>query len=193
MQKQPQSNDGPTLRGSFHLGRLFLSAHERCVTPPIRDQIGTEANTLAAPIALLGMVIYGAYLNDGCVFLYIGFWFVALLSQRMDSIVCRRRGVLLHSRYAGRPYAAMLLVPFIKDERTAKLLIEPLLCLASAWMLADWSPAVATLIGSAAFSIVMIELLDGHLRKQQEQALIDSRLEMQDLANGVHQRFGGFR
>jgi hypothetical protein len=137
------------------------------------------------------MVLYGVYVNDGCVFVYVLFWLVALLSQRMDSIVCRRRGMLLHSRYAGRPYVAMLLAPFIRNEYLLKLLIEPLFCLASAWMLADWSPAVAMLVGSAAFSIVMIELLDGHMQKQREQAVIDSRLEMQELANGVRRR-GGF-
>jgi hypothetical protein len=191
MPQKPQQNEGPTLRGSFNIGRLALSAHERCVTPPIRDQVGTEANTLAGPIALVGMAVYGAYVNDRCVLLYIGFWLVALLSQRIDSIVCRRRGILLHSRYAGRPFVALLLAPFIKDERMAKLLVEPLFCLASAWMLAAWSPAVAALVGSAAFSIVMVELLDGHMQKQREQAVIDSRLEMQELANGVRRR-GGF-
>jgi hypothetical protein len=193
MPQKPQPNEGPTLRDSFHLGRLALSAHERCATPPIRDQVGTEANTLAGPLALVGMALYGAYVHDGCVFLYIGFWLVAMLSQRMDSIACRRRGMLLHSRYAGRPFVALLLAPFIRSERVAKLLIEPAFCLASAWMLADWSPAVAGLVGSAAFSIVMVELLDGHMQKQREQAVIDSRLEMQDLANGVRQRFGDFR
>jgi hypothetical protein len=97
--------------------------------------------------------------------------------------------MLLHSRYAGRPYAAMLLAPFIRDEGMAKLLIEPSMCLASAWMLADWPPAAANLVGYAAFSIVMVEMLDRQMQKQREQALIDSRLEMQELANGVRERF----
>jgi hypothetical protein len=191
MPQKPQPNEGLGVRGSFNLGRLLLSAHERCVTPFIRDQIGTEANTLAGPIALVGMLLYGSFANDGHVFQYVGIWIVALLSQRMDSIVCRRRGMLLHSRYAGRPYAAMLLAPFIKDEGMAKLLVEPSMCLASAWMLANWSPTVAQLVGYAAFSIIMVELLDRHMRHQHQQAVIDSRLEMEDLANGVRQR-GGF-
>jgi hypothetical protein len=192
MQQKPQPNEGPTLRGSYNLGCLLLSALECCVTPLIRDRVGTEANTLAGPIALVGMVLYGAYVHDERVFLYIGIWFIALLSQRMDSIVCRRRGMLLHSR-GSRPYAAMVLAPFIRNESMAKLFIEPSLCFASAWMLADWSPAVARLVGCAAFSVVMVELLDRHMWHQREQALIDSRLEMQDLANGVRQRFGDFR
>lgn len=193
MPHQAQSNDGPNLLGSIHLGRLLLSAHERCMTPLIRDRQGTEANTLAGPIALIGMIVYGAHVRDEHVFLYVGVWLVALLSQRIDSIVCRRRGLLIHSRYAGRPYAAMLLAPFIRNERTAKLLVEPIFCLVTARMLADWSQAVSALVGSTAFSIIMSELLDCHMQKQREQAVIDSRLEMQELANGVRQRFGGFR
>jgi hypothetical protein len=193
MPQQQQQNGGPSFRGSFNLFRTFAEAHATCVTPFIEDQAGSESKTLAGPIALIGMFVYGGLVNDGRVLIYIGIWVIAMLSQRCDSMLCRRRGMVIHSRHGGRPVVALMLAPLIKSWRAAKLLIEPSICLASALMLDEWSPAVAKLVGYAGVSIVVVELIDRQLRHQRQQAVMDSRLDMEDLANGVRQRFGDFR
>jgi hypothetical protein len=180
-----------SLRNSFLLLYVAASIHTRCVIPILRDRFGAEANGLLGLLALVGMLFYGGLMKDNRMLAYVGFWFIALVGHRLESLHLRhRRGFVIHSRYAGRPVMALAIARFIKDEGSAKLFIEPLICLAYTWPLNDWSPAAAKLVGSAGVSIVIVELIDRQIRRQREQAVIDARLEMEDLADRVRSRVG---
>ncbi|HVX12076.1 MAG TPA: hypothetical protein VHC22_12920 [Pirellulales bacterium] len=188
--QQQQTKDGFGVRNSVNLAYAGLVALTRCVTPFLRDKIGAEANGLPGLLALVGLLIYIAHMHDDRMVTYLVAWFIGLAVQRIDSLVARARGMLIHSHYAGRPRLAMLVAPFVKNEGTAKLIVEPLICLFAAWLLADWSVAAAKLVTWAAAAIVIVEVIDRLIHQRREQAAIDARLEMDTLANGVRERLG---
>ncbi|HWB11268.1 MAG TPA: hypothetical protein VG826_18710 [Pirellulales bacterium] len=96
----------------------------------------------------------------------------------------------IHSQYGGRPVIAHILV---KDEGTAKLIVEPVICLAAGYGLLGWSDVLGKLVMSAAGSLLFLENYYKHSRQQREREVIDARIEAEALNQGMRERLGDYR
>lgn len=185
-QKPQPPGDQLTIRGSLNLAYFVASVIARCVIPFLRTKVG-ENTRLMTFLAFVGMALYSS--QDERMWAYIVFWGFAVVVERIDTAACRRRRELVHSGYMGWPRVAMLL-PFIKSEGMAKLIVEPVTCYVAGWLLMDEWEALGKLFVVAAGALVFLEICDRRIQGSREQAAIDARVEAEILANGVRDRLG---
>lgn len=190
-QKPP--GDQLTYRNSFNMLCIVCTIHARCVTPFFRSQTGAAARGLFSFIAGAFMFYLAHALCDQPLINYWEAWLVAVIVQLWDSATTRKKGKVIHSQYEGRPALAMLLCPFIKDEGTAKFIIEPAICLGVGYGLLGWSDALGKLVMSCAFSLMFLQNYYRHVTRQREQHVIDARIEAEALSQGVRERLGDCR
>ena len=190
-QKPP--GDQLTFRNTFNILCIVCSIHARCVTPFLRSETGAAARGLFSFIAGAFMFYLACALYDQPFIDFWGAWLVALILQSWDSAATRKKGKAIHSQYDGRPSLAMLLCPFVKDEGTAKFIVEPAICLGVGYGLLGWSDALGKLVMSCAFSLLFLENYYRHVTRQREQQVIDARIEAEALSQGVRERLGDYR
>ena len=187
MPNKPPNEQQTSFRGSFNTLYLLCMLHIRCVIPFLRVQMGSGALGWYA-IASGAFMFYLAHaIYDQMLLNFFLVWLVAVVVQWMLTGRTLKGGALVHSQYEGRPWVAMLLC---NSESAAKLVVEPLMCVAAGYFLQGYSDALGKIVMSAAFSLIFLENFDRHVMDKQEQQIIDARLEAQYLSERVRNRWG---
>lgn len=188
MPDKPQGpGDQITFRGSFNALYLLCMLHIRCVIPFLRAQMGSGALGWYAIVAGVFMFYLAHAIYDQPLLNFFLVWLVAIVVQWMLTGRTLKAGALIHSQYEGRPCIAMLVC---KNESMAKLVVEPLICLAAGYVLLGYSDVLGKLVMSAAFSLIFLENFDRHVMNKQERQVIDARLEAEYLSERVRNRLG---
>ncbi|HEY4309149.1 MAG TPA: hypothetical protein VGN12_06825 [Pirellulales bacterium] len=183
---QPQSNNGPDIRGGFHWLYLLVSGHATCMTVFTRHSFGVEALG-ANGLAALGVIFaYLCYSNSPAVFLFGEVWFVALALQRIVTFIRVRFGWRAHSRYEGYPWLGFL-VPFVRREDTAKIW-EAFVCFPLGSYLCQFDQAVGHFVFLGFFSLLFKTAINSEIRRKRLQNMRDAEIEMQQLLDRFKQR-----
>ena len=190
MQQAKPPGDQVTFQGSFNGLYLICLILSQCIMPLLRTGMGSRAQGLYSVIAGVFMFYLAHALYDQPLLNFFLVWLIAVVVQRMLSGRAAKNGLLVHSQYDGYPTVALRLCPFIRDESTAKLVVEPLICFAAGYLLLGWSDALGKLIMAAAFSLIFLENFDRHITNKREQQILDARLEAEHLSQGVRRRMG---
>jgi hypothetical protein len=186
MPQNPQQEMQKPSKGDI-LGVLLLiaNAHATCFTVFFRSNFGVEALGFPGLTAFLMMVVYGT-LRAPEMFIYLGAWFIALLAQRMRTLRMVRQGCRVHSRYTGYPALAMKL-PGV-TERTAVVLVEPLLCLlVGAFLYCTVSQALGGFVMFGVASLLFRYGIEQQITRKRVQTMRDAEIEQRYLA----ERFRG--
>ncbi|HWB08658.1 MAG TPA: hypothetical protein VG826_05520 [Pirellulales bacterium] len=191
MPQPPQPpGDQITIRGSLNFVYYAALVHARCITPFLRNQVG-ENNRLLTFLAFIVLLVYAA--NDPRINGLVVLWVIGVLVEKYDTHRRRKRGELIHSYYSGTPLVCMV-IPGI-TERTAKLLIEPLIFLVLGFLMLNdhgWE-IFGRLFVNTGVALIIVELFDRRVQEQREQAVVDARIEVQALNQRVRERLGGYR
>jgi hypothetical protein len=180
-QNSQQEGKQPTKGDMLGLLLLLANAHATCVTIFTRSRFGVEALGVRGLAAFVLMVVYGGLRAPG-MFLYLGVWLLALMIQRISTFRLVRQGWRAHSRYAGYPALAMKL-PGV-SERTAVMLIEPLLCvLVGALIYCTVSEGVGVFVMLSFVSLLFRLALDQEITRKRVQKMRDAELEQRYLAD----------
>jgi hypothetical protein len=153
---------------------LTLSVLSTCITPLTRSGFGVEGLGMNALLAFVLIVALAGSIPDmqG----YVGLWFFCLVMQRLSTLRNVRRGLVVHSRYAGYPYLAGRIVPFVRTE-SAVLIAEALICLGVGGLIYSVSPAFGEFIIVCAAAMFLKCLLDKAIVHKRIQRMRDAEIE----------------
>jgi hypothetical protein len=158
------------------LGLLYLAADSLATTVAvlIRRGFGKEAlswNSLFAFIALLFMASeHRAFL------IVLGVFTLGQVCRRFETYRLIRKGVILHTRYPGYPYAAMRL-PFVRSERVAKELVEPLMCFVGGLVLCPLSVPVGGYVMLCGLGFIIRHGLEEWVSRRRIDRMRDAAIE----------------
>ncbi len=175
-QKMPA--DQITVAGSTNLLYFLALSHATCFTPFLRSNFGTEALGFQGLGAVVILLLLAVSHPLGGLFLLA--WFVTLMLRRAQTFVNWRDGAVGHSQYAGDSTVARRF--FCKNERTAKLLIEPLLCGGAGYLLSDLSPVVGTFVMAGGGSLFLVQVFERFALFIRVQRLRDAEIEQRVIA-----------
>jgi hypothetical protein len=134
MDQQQQENKmfNPKAADAFNVLVAGVVAHATTITPFLRKGFGSKGKREGLALILLGLVagFSGAPEFWG----YLMVWMCVVALRRAETAAMRRKGWQVHSEYAGWPEAALRVgkVFGVRKEKTAKMVVEPLICLAVA-------------------------------------------------------------
>jgi hypothetical protein len=174
----PQEPEKFGMRESMNLSYVLASTHALCITPFLRTGFGMEAFGLPAIFAC-GLMLLCA-LGSPDMFGYFVAWIVAVAIQRARSFKADRQGDVVHSRYRGWPVLAMR-VPWVRSEPTAKLVVEPLICLTTSVAVTPLSPAIGSFVLWGCFSLLFTAGVNRQLRLARVRRMRDAQLEQEQL------------
>ena len=112
---------------------------------------------------------------------FFGIWLVFVIIQRLRTAQLVRRGVVMHSRYAGDPLV-MKFLPFIRTVGTANLL-EVMICFAAGLVLAAYWPPLGGFVLIGAGGMVIMFSIDDQIIRNRKQAMRDAEIEQKFLAD----------
>jgi hypothetical protein len=174
-------------RVAFNLLYLLSNAHATCLTVFMRHSFGTEALGMSGLHALILIVVVGGFGRSPEMFqCFLPLWLYALLWQRVYTLKRVRAGARWHSRFQGYPALAMRF-PFVRDERTALKVVEPMVCMVVGLLLREVSPVMGGFVLAGVFSLTLRHAIDTELIRKRLQAMRDAELEQRWLA----ERFRG--
>ena len=161
------------------LGLVYLAANVLATTVAvfIRRGFGKEALAFNSLIALILLYVLSA--SEGRGFLvFAGLFLVAQIWRRIETLRLLRRGAILHSRYPGFPYWAMK-VPFVKSERVAKELVEPVFCFTIGLLLCPVSVGVGGYLVLCGIGFIVRHGIDDALSRKRIERMQDATIEHQ--------------
>src|SRR4051812_4076551 len=126
MQQQQQQQQQKQDKGDgLGLGYSATCIFAMPVLLLLRSGFGWNALGWPAFLCMIGMVLSVPFFQAPEMFLYLLVWFAFLVYRRIETFRLLGKGRILHSRYQGYPWLAMKF-PFVRREKTALMLIEPL-------------------------------------------------------------------
>jgi len=182
MAGQQGNENGLSHKDSFNAVYALAKGHSMCVLPFVRKNFGSEALGNPAAIALVIIIAVGGLGRIPDMWLFLGLWVLAMLCQRASSERAKRQGVVRHSRYEGDVDEQM--VKRFGSRTVVKQLIEPLFCVVMGLFVeaAGLSHGLAVFIGSGAFSLALVAMIDRQLDEKRVQAMRDAAIEQSYLA-----------
>lgn len=160
-------------------GILYFAANvlATSVAVFIRRNFGREAlgfNSLGALV-----VLYTLSASEGRGFLvFAGAFIVAQVWRRIETFRLIRSGAILHSCYPGYPYWAMK-VPFVKSEKVAKELIEPVMCFTAGLLLCPVSVGIGGYLVVCGIGFIVRHCIDDALDRKRIERMQDATIEHQ--------------
>jgi hypothetical protein len=182
-----------TKKGAFKLVMMFLIAHQRALTVPIRKFYGAEALGFPGVYAVVLMVGWAAASRDPLMWAWLAMWLVTLVVRRLETMKLVRQGKRLHTMHDGTPYSVLR----GWDERAARFIIEPLVMFAMGlgvrFIAVDFrlpQKGLSLFLMLGIFTLPMLEMIRGQLMRKRVQAMGDARIEQEVLMDGlrVYQR-----
>jgi hypothetical protein len=174
MQQQQKKGFDPSMKDSFNIAYFVMTAQAACITPFTRASFGSEALGFPGIGAFVGLCIW--LLGTEAVELqaYMLLWCVAIVVQRIKTIVDGARGNYQHSGYAGYPITGLI----CRHEMFAKLM-EGAFIVAGGFALEEMSWAISHVLMASGGCIIALETIHRQYHKKQEEARRDAMIEMQ--------------
>lgn len=175
---------------AFNFLALIVSIHTTTITPFIRTGFGINANGWNGVGALVLLVFWwAADETDQIMSSYLVLWLFALLVQKGRTLARIRKGERIHSRYWGDPWLAMK-IPFVRSERTALILVEPLICLLAGVTMCSASEALGRLWMIGFLTLPLRNAIETAVYGARVQAIDDAEIEGHFYAELRKQRWG---
>jgi len=147
----------------------------------IRRNFGREALGLNSLGAVL--VLYTLSASEGPGFLvFVAAFIVAQVWRRIETFRLIRRGAVIHSRYPGYPYWAMK-VPFVKSEKVAMELVEPVMCFTVGLLLCPISVGLGGYLVVCGIGFIVRNCIDDALDRKRIERMQDATIEHQWYSN----------
>ncbi len=175
-----QESDSMSVADSTNWLYLLTTAHSTCLTVFLRESFGSEALGIPGVSALLLLIVAVGVTGSPDLLLYGGIWLIVLMGQRAQTFQNQRKGIRLHSRYAGFPAATKVLFPFVTDERVLQRL-EPFVAGGLGLGLLLCSPTIGQFVLWGAFSLAIRTTLDQFTHHRRLQELHDAEIEQEVL------------
>jgi hypothetical protein len=172
--RQSHNRPVPSRGDGANVLYLVLSVLATCITPLIRTGFGVEALGTNGLLATLLLLVISPSVPDmpG----YFALWLFALVMQRLITLRNARRGLIVHSRYAGYPWLAMKM-PLVRKESTAIRIAEPLVCLGLGGLIYLGSPLFGQLIMICAMALFLKGLVEKWANYARIQRVRDAEIE----------------
>jgi len=161
------------------VGVLYLVANvlATSVAVFIRRGFGREALGFNSLIAVI--VLYTLSASEGRGFLiFTGAFIVAQVWRRIETFRLIRKGAIIHSRYAGYPYLAMK-VPFVKSEKMAMELVEPVMCFTVGILLCPLSVGLGGYLVVCGVGFIVRHCINDALDRKRIERMQDATIEHQ--------------
>jgi enoyl-CoA hydratase/carnithine racemase len=182
MAGQQNNENGLSHKDSFNALYALAKGHSMCFLPFIRKNFGSEALGWPGAIALIIMIAVGGLGRIPDILGFLGVWGLVMLCQRASSERAKRQGVIRHSRYEGDVDEKA--TKFLGGPAKVKQFVEPLFCLVVGVCVEaiGLSHGLAVFIGSGAFSLALVAMIDRQLDNKRVQAMRDAAIEQSYLA-----------
>ncbi len=187
-QQTPSKRPADNVGDLFQLAYLLANAHATCLTVFVRCRFGTRAFGLNGLLALALIPLYGALADAPEMFAFLLAWLAFLVCRRAESGRLGRRGLHEHSAYDGWPWLAIR-CPFVRREGTAKVLVEPVLCVLAGSFLMPVSQPLGDFVLVGTFTLLFKAGTDREVNRARLRAMRDAEIESRQLA----ERFRGLR
>jgi hypothetical protein len=135
----------------------------------------------------------GALARDPFMWVWTVFWVLCLILRQREAMRLSKGGTV-HSQYDGNPFDAKR---FCRSERTAKLIVEPILIGifgALLWWIYQqmgWDPrGLPAFFLTGIITFPFVEQVKQTAWERRLQGMQDAKLEQQALVRESHQRFG---
>ena len=174
-------NSGSSMAANVNLLLSFARVHALCLTVFIRRDYGREGIGMTGLGALVLIPVYAGFTNSHAMLLFWGFWFLAVISQRMRQYRNWRNGVVLHSRYEGYPWLAFKLFPRIRTEGNAKA-AEAFMLFGIGGVLTYFDKPLGWFVMAGFLSIMFVEAISVEITRKRLSDMKDAQLEQQYLA-----------
>lgn len=186
MQNQP---DGPgdqlSMRQTFNLLGFAAVCYANCIIPFLRRRFGAEAFGFQGMFAFVGLLLLAGGDPTGVGMCYLWIWIAFVLMHRAGTMNNERKGIFLHSQYAGDPWIAKLVC---RDDDFARRYVEPFLCLTVGTLLCPLSETVGAFVIFGAIALGMVEVIQGQVSRVRLQKMRDAEIEMQYYAERFRRR-----
>jgi hypothetical protein len=181
LQQEKPDNSDP-------LGMLYFVAnvHFMCFCPFLRRRMGVEGFGLAGLVALIVLTVWSPFAGP-LMYLWLLLWFLAVIYRRVESFRLARKGVAIHSRFAGEPWLA-LKMPFVKKASTATGIIEPLMCLVVGLLLLPVSERMGGFIAVGFITLLVRNGIEHAIYEKRVQRMKDAELEGRWYSDGLRGR-----
>ena len=166
-------------KDSFNIVYALAKGHSMCFLPFFRRNFGSEALGWPGFIAFVIMLAVGSFGRIPDMWYFLILWIGVMLAQRASTMREVRRGTIRHSRYEGDVDTR-----WIKSRTTVKQVLEPLVCVLAGVCIeaAGLSHELAMFVGSGAFSLALVAMIDRQLDEKRVQAMRDAEIEQRYLA-----------
>jgi hypothetical protein len=168
-----------TKKDTFNIVYLVAKGHCACFWPFFRKNFGSEALGIPGLTAFILQFVVWSFWQIPEMPVFIGVWLFAILCHRAATTQAIKQGVIRHTRYEGDVDTTR-----IKNPAQVKLMLEPLACVVFG-IFAEYigmSHQFAMFIGTGAFSLAAVALLDRMLDQKRLDAMRDAAIEQQYLA-----------
>jgi hypothetical protein len=184
-----QANPGCGIGAIAGLMKIVVDAHAACLVPFLRTRFGVEGIGISGLLAFVLILLYAELARAPEMIVFFAVWLAALVYQRVQTLRLVWAGWREHSRYTGWPWLAFRLVPGLHRHSTAKLVVEPFVCLAVGWLLREWSDALGRFVMLGGLSILLSTAIDLQAVRMRLRQMQDAELTMRQLARW-HRRGG---
>lgn len=177
MRSNQDNRDSWQVSTAESLGALYLVANVLATSVGvfIRRGFGKEALGWNSVFAFLLLAWLGSI--EGPAFMVFLLAFVgAQICRRIETFRMVRQGHVIHSQYAGFPYWAMK-VPFVKNERTAREVVEPVICFLIGLMLCPVSVGLGGYVMVCGVALIVRLCIQNGVNHQRVQRMQDAKIE----------------
>ena len=192
-QQQQDKMSGPTGKDAFNFLMVLAAAMATTITPFIRRGFGPKGKREGLALILLGAV--AGFSGAPVFWSYLLLWMIVVAARRVEAADMRRKGWRQSSEYTGWPILADKLHV---RERTAKLMLEPLLCVlvaaafgiaAEIWYLPSCY-AMCLWFGLGAIALIVDHGTYEAIVDKRVEAMQDAQIEQENVMERFHEKHG---
>lgn len=180
--QQDQQTDKLNYRAGFNVFTLLVNGHATCVAVFLRCGMGVEYPGMDGVVAAALILLCAAGTGDQLLIDFFWLWLVALICQRAYTAKLVRQGWIEHSRYTGWPWAAMT-CKWVKSEKKAKDMAEPLLCFGFGAALIPLSAVLGEFVMAGCASLLIQRTMQNQVNIVRLRRMRDAEIEQRQLAD----------
>ena len=180
MQQHQQQHGNSDMNGGFNALFNIAYGHAIIMIVFLRSNLGREAVGFYGIFSLALIFLWGGLTNSFAMFIFLGAFVLALISQRMKTFTNERKGILLHSRYNGDSVVSKRLFPRMSDLNLRGM--DAFLCLVIGAVLTIVDKPLGVFIGLGCISILLTEQISREIYRKRMQAMRDAEIEQRYLA-----------
>jgi len=185
MQYDQQEKNRPSNHDFLGVIYMACNVHATCIAVFLRRGFGKEALAWNGFLAFWLLILLGG--GDVAFLYYFACWLVALIAQRIRTLAMLRKGVVIHTRYAGYPYWAMK-VPFVRSEDTAMGFVEPAMCFIAGALLCPLSVNIGGFVMLGVITFMVRHGIDEEIDRKRLERLQDNAIETMWYAEQMRKR-----